>query len=228
VRRAPLRAILFDFDGVLADSEPLHYRALRDSLAPEGIEIGEDEYSDVYLAYDDQEAVRIALERHGRQPEPGTIQALVDRKTALFGSLIHEVRFFPGARELVRASARELPLAIVSGARRQEIETILETGELRDPFSVVVGADDVSRHKPLPEPYLEGLERLRPQAKGLRAEECLVFEDSEPGIAAGLAAGMRVVAVAHSLPAARLGTAHHVVADLEGLDVASLRALFED
>lgn len=221
-----MRAVLFDFDGVLVDSEPLHYRALRDALAPEGIVVDEGSYAREYLAYDDRGAIRLALERHGLASDRERVERVARRKAELFERLMPEIAFFPGVKELVRALAREVPLAIVSGALSVEIEALLSAGGLREPFSAVVGADQVRSGKPAPEPYLTAMARLAPLAPGLRAGQCLVFEDSMPGIASGLAAGMKVVAVTNSYPADRLGGAHQVVDSLLGLDAVKLRRLF--
>ncbi len=131
-----------------------------------------------------------------------------------------------GIESLVRALAAEVPVAIASGALREEIEAILSAGGLREPFHAIVGARDVRQGKPHPEPYLTAARRLAERAPGLRPEDCVVFEDSMPGIAAARAAGMKVVAVTNSYPAAKLGAAHRVVDTLAGLDATSLRALF--
>src|SRR4029453_9824070 len=105
-----LRAVVFDFDGVLADSEPLHFRALRDCLLAEGIAIDEEEYLRAYLAYDDRGAVRIALERHGLPFDAARVEAAARRKAELFESFLQDVPFLPGARELVLELARAFPL----------------------------------------------------------------------------------------------------------------------
>jgi HAD superfamily hydrolase (TIGR01509 family) len=223
-----MRAVLFDFDGVLVNSEPLHFQAMRDALLAEGIAITEEEYLRTYLAYDDREALRIALEHHGRSPRLDQVDALARRKAELFEEKMAKIPFFPGARELVQSLAEEVPLAIASGALRAEIEAILEAGGLRSAFMTIVGADDVARGKPDPEPYLTAMQRLAPRAPGLRPEHCLVVEDSMPGIAAGLAAGMKVMAVAHSYPPAKLKAAHRVVDSLAGVSARELRGLFED
>jgi HAD superfamily hydrolase (TIGR01509 family) len=221
-----VRAAIFDFDGVLVNSEPLHYEALHEALLPEGIDVGEEEYALFYLAYNDREGARIALERHGIPFDASRVERIALRKAAAFEGLMSRVPFFPGAKELVRALAAEVPLAIASGALRREIETILAGGGLRDAFVAIVGADDVSRGKPDPEPYLTALARLAPRAPGLTAGDCMVFEDSMAGILSARAAGMRVVAVTHSYPAARLSAAHHVVESLAPLRPEGLRALF--
>lgn len=221
-----MRAVLFDFDGVLVDSEPLHFRAMRDALVAEGFTIDEEEYWRHLLAHDDRGAIRIALERHGVPFDGARIEAVTHRKAEAYEALLSDIPFLPGARELARALSREVPLAIASGARRVEIEAILKAGGLRDAFSAVVGIDDVTRSKPHPEPYLTAMGRLAGRAPGLQPGECLVIEDSTTGIASGLAAGMKVLAVTNSYPAAKLVGAHRVVDTLAGLDSAGLRQLF--
>jgi len=221
-----MRAVVFDFDGVLVDSEPLHYRALRDCLRPEGIEIDEEEYLREYLAYNDRETVRIALGRHGIPYDPALVEAVAARKARIFDAALAGVSFFPGARELVQTLSAEMPLAIASGALRGEIEAILRAGGLRQHFASVVGAEDVTQGKPHPEPYLTAAARLGRVAEGLRPEDCLAFEDSVAGIEAARAAGMKVVAVTNSYPRPKLAAAHRIVASLAELQLAELRALF--
>ncbi len=222
----PLRAAVFDFDGVIVDSEPLHFRSLRDALRPEGVEISEEEYLRVYLAYDDREAIRLALEHHGERTEPARRKRIEARKVETFARLIPEVPVFEGARDLVRALGEEMPLAIASGARREEVDAILRGVGLRDAFETIVGAEDAERTKPDPAPYLEAARRLAARTPGLAPGECVAFEDSMAGIAAALGAGMKVVGVAHSYPAEKLRAAHRVVDSLVGLDAGGLRGLF--
>jgi beta-phosphoglucomutase len=223
-----MRAVLFDFDGVLVNSEPLHYAALRTALEPEGILIDEDEYARTYLAYDDWEAVRIALERNQQPSDTDRVDAIATRKAEIFDGLKRQIPFFPGAPALVRQLAAEYPLAIASGARRREIEAILASAGLRSAFAAIVGADDVDCTKPHPEPYLAALALVNERTPGIVPKECLVVEDSMAGIASALAAGMRVVAVASSYPAEKLAAAHRVFGSIAQLDVAKLRALFEE
>jgi beta-phosphoglucomutase len=220
-----MRAVIFDFDGVLVDSEPLHFRSMRESLLPAGIEIDEEEYARSYLAYDDRGAIRRALEIHGVPFDRERVEDLSRRKAMLFEALLPTIPFFPGVRGLLGSLAKEVPLAIASGALRAEIESILATGGLLTLFGAVVGADDVRQGKPHPEPYLAALERIARSVPGLSAGECVVVEDSPPGIAAGLAAGMKVLAVSNSYPREALSAAHRVVDSLEGLGPADLRDL---
>src|SRR5687767_6138777 len=166
-----MKAVIFDFDGVLVDSEPLHYRALRDSLSEEGVSITAEEYAREYLAYTDRECIRIAFERHHVPHDADRIEAAAERKARIFDALLAQVPFFDGARELIGALARTVPLAIASGALTQEIERILQAGGLRGAFFTIVGADDVSRGKPHPEPYLTAMVRLRACVPDLAPEE---------------------------------------------------------
>jgi beta-phosphoglucomutase len=221
-----LRAAVFDFDGVLVDSEPLHFRSLRDALRPEGVEITEEDYVQRLLAYDDREAIRIALEHHGERTDPGRTGRIEARKVDIFARLIPEVPVFDGARDLVRALEAEMPLAIASGARHEEVDAILRGVGLRDAFIAIVGAEDAARTKPDPAPYLEAARRLAARTAGLAPAECVAFEDSMAGIAAALGAGMKVVGVAHSYPAEKLRAAHRVIPSLAALDPSSLRGLF--
>jgi beta-phosphoglucomutase len=179
----PLRAAVFDFDGVIVDSEPLHFRALRDALRPEAVLITEEEYLKIYLAYDDRGAIRLALEHHGERVDPERMERIAARKRAAFARAIPEIPIFDGARELVLSLGAEVPLAIASGARHEEIETILTSLGLRDAFQAIVGAEDAERTKPDPAPYLEATRRLAARTPGLGPAECVAFEDSMPGIA---------------------------------------------
>ena len=222
----PMRAAVFDFDGVIVDSEPLHYRSLRDALRPEGVEIDEEEYLRIYLAHDDRVAIQKALEHHGERADPERMDGIEARKIEIFARMIPGIPVFEGAREVVSALGAEVPLAIASGARHDEIEAILAGLGLRDAFQAIVGAEDAERSKPDPAPYLEAARRLAARAPGLDPAECVAFEDSIPGIAAALGAGMKVVGIAHSYPADRLRAAHRVVDSLAGFDAGSLRGLF--
>jgi beta-phosphoglucomutase len=223
-----LRAAVFDFDGVIVDSEPLHFRSLREALLSEQIEISHEEYLDHLLAHDDRSAIRLAFERRGEPPDAERLARVERVKIARFAELIPEVSVFPGAREVIGELAAGLPLAIASGARHEEIEAILAGIGLRDAFAAVVGAEDAARTKPDPAPYLEAARQLVGRVPGLVPAECVAFEDSVPGVMSALGAGMKVVGVAHSYPAQKLRSAHRVIGSLTALEPASLGGLFED
>lgn len=216
------RAVVFDFDGVLVDSEPLHFRALRESLLPEGVVVDPEQYRERYMAYDDRTCIRLALESEGLLADLDRIDAVARRKEALFEALAGSAPLFPGARELVGELRGRVPLAIASGARRCEIETILAALGLREPFTVIVGADDCRRHKPHPEPYLAAAARLGDTTPGLLPADCVALEDTVAGIASARAAGMTVVGVAQSHPPETLQLAHRVVRSLADLEAGAL------
>ena len=216
-----IRAVIFDFDGVLVDSEPSHFRALRDCLALEGVALDERDYRTNLLAYDDHTAIRIALERAGIEVDLARVARAVERKAACYDRELDRVEWFPGARQLVEEL--ECPVAISSGARRDEIERILEVAGLRERFATLVSADDVDHTKPHPAPYLAACADLAAEESGLTPAECVVFEDSPPGIASARSAGMRVIAVTNSYPEERLGLAHRVIGSLREVSAASLR-----
>ena len=218
-----LRAVVFDFDGVIVNSEPLHYRALHVALLTEEVQITEEEYWSSYLAFDNRGAIRRALEYHDENVTPERVERMAAHMVTRFKELIPEIPVFPGAPELVRALAAEVPLAIASGARSEEVDATLRSVGLRDAFQTIVGAEDVPRTKPDPAPYQEAMRRLN--ANGLGPTECLALEDTMAGIASALAAGLTVVGVAHSYPAEKLQAAHRVVDSLVGVDVDGLRGL---
>jgi beta-phosphoglucomutase len=196
-----LRAIIFDFDGVIADTEPLHFAALRQVLA--GIDIGltEAEYYTDYLGFDDRGCFMAALHQHHRQTTPAVLTELMRHKALAYLTAVKQhLTIFPGVRELVREAAERYPLAIASGALRNEIELILEESGLRKAFRHITSAEDVTRGKPAPDPFLHAMAALNTSSESLSLipGDCLVIEDSFPGIRGARAAGMKVLAVANT------------------------------
>lgn len=225
-----LRAVIFDFDGVIVDTERSHFQALKRVLAEEGIPLTWEEYTQVYLAMDDKNCLRTALARHGRVIAPDIVDGLSERKAHyFFGALSDAVALFPGVERLIREAAGKYPLAIASGALRDEIEFLLGKVGLREFFPVVVAAEDVVQGKPDPEPFIAALGRLNRLISGrpVRPSECLVVEDSRHGVAAATAAGMRCLAVANSYTPEELTSAHLVLKSLEQFDLQQIiEALF--
>lgn len=215
-----IRAVVFDFDGVIANSEPLHFRAFRDVLASEGITLTEAEYYARYLGYNDERAFReIGVER-GHRWDDRAIANLIARKAVVTEELEqHGSILFPGAREAIEHLARLCPLAIASGALRSEIDRTLERERLRIHFAVIVSADDGGASKPAPDPYLRAVERLstatRPGA--LRPSDCVAVEDSPWGLESARAAGLLTVGVAHTYTREALAQANAVVDTLDTL-----------
>lgn len=218
----PLRAVIFDCDGVLVDTEPLHYRAFQEVLAPLGLPHTFDHYLEHYIGFDDRDAFFEAFTEGGRALDEATLEQLLRTKEQALRVIIRQgIPSFPGVIGLVRQLAdRGIPLAIASGALRQEVETFVEALGLTGLFSVIVAADDVMKSKPDPETYLKALERLHGLGvlEMTQARYCVAIEDTPAGIQAAKAAGVCVLAVTNSFPAAKLESANHVVRSLEELD----------
>ena len=207
-----IQAILFDFNGVIIDDEPLHMKAYQEALGAEGIQLTEKEYFDS-LGMDDQTFVRTAFARAGRAVDDEHIHIVIERESELHRRMIeNELPLFPGVVTFVKAAARHYLLAIVSMSRRTQIEYVLERAKLGDSFSAIVSAEMVRTCKPDPECYNRAFlfvdEKRRAAGKlSLSPDECLVIEDSPPGIRAGRAAGMHTLGVTNTISADELRAA---------------------
>jgi HAD superfamily hydrolase (TIGR01509 family) len=192
----PLRAVIFDFDGVLADTEELHYAAFQSVAAGAGLTLTHADYFEQFLGLPDRDCLAALYARAARPVTDAELDRLVGDKRAAFAQRSRRARLYPGVADTLRRLHARLALAIASGAFRDEIEPILEREGVRSLFAAVVGAGDVRAGKPAPDPFLEALRQLRQRAApGLAAAECVVVEDSPRGLAAARAAGMRCVAV---------------------------------
>lgn len=224
-----LRAIIFDFNGVIVDDEPLHLELFRRVLAEEGLTFTDEVYHEKYLGFDDRGCFIAALTDAGRgelADDPGHIESLIARKAVYYLDAIKDrYLLFPGVVDLVRRLALRYPLAIASGALRNEIEVVLERGEIRDSFSAIIAAEDVSACKPDPEGYLvalSSLNSLNARQEKIGPGECLVIEDSVAGVEAAKRAGMKCLAVTNSYRADELSNADWVVANLIDCDPETL------
>jgi beta-phosphoglucomutase len=213
------RAVIFDFNGTLSDDEPILYRIFAELFAAHGRPLAQREYLDELAGRSDEEIVRRWL------GERDDVDALVAERVARYRALVADGSTVgERARESVRYAAARVPVGVVSGAAREELEPVLAAAGLAPLVEVVVTADDVAAGKPHPDGYLVALGRLRgsePQSP-IRANDVLVFEDTEAGVAAAKAAGMRCVAVATTLEPARLAEADLIVPALDVDVVARL------
>jgi HAD superfamily hydrolase (TIGR01509 family) len=195
-------ATLFDFDGVLVDSEPVHLEAFRDVVRPLGITVTDEAYTAKYLGLDDYGAFRALLTDANYTFSPDRIRQLVEQKAPAFMRRFQSsLRVYDGAADVVRRRARLGPVGIVSGALAAEIRFGLERMGVLELVRFVISAEACRACKPDPEGYELALERLD---RGVRA---VVVEDSLAGVQAGKAAGLRVAAVAHMYSAPELAAA---------------------
>lgn len=223
---ATLRALIFDFDGVIADTEPLHFAGFRQVLNEQGIALTESDYYAHYLGYDDKGCFAAALSAHDRPASCTLIDALVSRKATVYlESIRRHLVIFPGVREFVRDAAGRYPLAIASGALRHEIELILECAGIRKEFQHITSAEDVTNGKPDPQGFLHALAALNRRQHGdsIVPADCLVIEDSIPGIRGARAAGMKVLAVANTHTVQDLHEADTITHSLAQISLHELR-----
>lgn len=224
-----LRAVIFDFNGIIVDDEPIHFELFQRVFGEEGMALNEADYYARYLGYDDRGAFIAGYRDNERQLDDDKLTELIERKARYYQEAIrNHVAIFPGVKSLVTSLAPSLPLAVASGALRHEIETILATAGLIDHFKAIVSAEDVERGKPEPDVFLKALGALNHRGgngKPIVAADCVVIEDSKEGIRGARRAGMNVLAVTNSHPAELLNEASAVVDSLEDVALGFLQKL---
>ena len=188
-----LRAILFDCDGVIADTEPVHFKLFQEVLAEEGISLSESQYYEEYVGMRDKECFEAVFVRATKSLSADKLVGLIQKKHHLIDKRFRQnLVIFKPTIELIHAARKECILAVVSGGLRKEIEQILEIAGITDAFQTVIAAEDVPAGKPDPAGYLLGLQRL-----GVHPKEAIGIEDTIPGIQAVQGAGMKCVALAN-------------------------------
>ncbi len=225
-----LRAVIFDFNGIIVNDEPIHFRLFQRVLSEEGIPLTEEDYYARYLGFDDRGAFIAGYRDHHRELSDAKLTQLIDRKAAYYQEAIrNHVEVFPGVKSLVVSLAEILPLAVASGALRHEIETILSTIGLLSRFRAIVSAEDVTAGKPEPEIFLKALAALNSGLDGkeaIAAADCLVIEDSKEGVHGASRAGMKCLAVTNSHRAELLGEANAIVNSLERVNLDFMQKLW--
>jgi len=218
----PLEGIVLDFDGVIADTEPLHLRAFQAVLSAIGIGLTDRDYYARYLGYDDETVFRMMAEAVGRSLSPAKVAGLVAEKALVYERAIRaQDVLYGGAADAIRRLAAVAPLAIASGALRPEIELVLDRVGLLPSFRAIVAAGEAAAGKPAPDQYLRAADLL-----GVPAASCVAVEDSPHGVRAALAAGMRTVAVTTSCPPPALEGAAVIVPGLAAISADLLSRVF--
>ncbi len=219
------RGVVFDFDGVIVNSEPLHLFAFQEVLRAEKIELSDEEYYREMIGFDDKGAFKHVFALRGRTLDPKTFLRIMTRKSVVMMELLRRRRLaaLPGVEEFVRGLWRNCPLGICSGGLREEIEAMLEGVALRDCFGVIVAAEDVEVGKPDPSGYLLAARLLSDKLKlprPLKPADCLVVEDAPTVIRAVKAVGFPTLAITSSYPEAKLTDANWIVRSLRPAEVA--------
>jgi beta-phosphoglucomutase len=216
-----IEAIVFDFDGVLADSEPLHFRALREMMATLGLTLTAEHYYSAYVGYDDEGVFGLIEQEQGWTFGERQVAALIEQKTAIFQDLVASADvLFPGAIECLDRLGARYPLGIASGALKHEIQQILRRHALEDRFRFIVASGDTPRGKPAPDPYARAAE-----LHGLPPAACLAIEDSRWGIEAAKAAGLTCVGITTTYDAGSLPGADAVIHSLDEFTVEFVESL---
>jgi len=229
-----IQAIFFDFNGVIIDDEPLQMAAYKEVLCEQGIELTESDYYSA-LGMDDKTFVRAAFERGKKALSDEAMKLVLEGKAVRHRKHIEdELPLFPGVVTFLKATARHHSLGLVSMATLTEILYVLERARLRSLFSVLVSAEDVKVCKPAPDCYRIGFDKLNTKRRAdrllpLMASECLVIEDSPPGIEAGSKAGMRTLAITNTVSEAalRAAGAEVVTTSLADWSVDAVRHVFK-
>ena len=207
-----IKAILFDFNGVIIDDEMLQLKAYQEVLVPFDVPLTEAQYLQA-LGMDDRTFVQTAFATAGRDLTDEICESVLSSKTEVHRRLLtDDLPLFPGVKTFLRATARDFTLGLVSMANREEIGYIFERARLTPLFSIVVSAEDVNVCKPAPDCYLKALEKLNDYRRHsgqatVQAGECLAIEDSPPGIASAHAASMHTLGVTNTVTEAELRAA---------------------
>lgn len=227
------KAIIFDFDGVIVDSEPLHYQAFVLVGKSLNFEMTWEQYLNQYIGFDDRDAFRYMLHQAiegGHTPDiddlQETMDELIEKKRIAFEALAEMgTAAILGSVELIEeAHAVGLPIAIASGAVHADIDQMLNLLKIRDKFEIIVAADDVEHSKPDPTTFAMAFEQLaakHPDA-GLTPETTLAIEDTRAGLESAIGAGLQTLALTTTSPADVLQQAGRVVEDLSGVTLAAL------
>ena len=223
-----LGAVIFDFDGVITDSEIMHLRAFNRVLAQFNLEIAKEDYYRDYLGLTDADLFKILAEKYPVKIEADNIETLMSEKEKVFAELAEtDGSIIEGVRDVLQLlEQNRIPTAICSGALLVEIKMILADAGLDHFFKVIIAADHVRKGKPDPEGFVLALKKLNEQSdKLLTSGQCIVIEDSHWGLIAAKAAGMHTVAVTNSYGAEQLKMADKIVDRLDHLTLADLQQL---
>lgn len=228
----PLRAIIFDFNGVIADDETPHLLTFQQALREEGMTLTKEDYYGIYLGMDERNCLAALILKFKGARDPACERRVHDRKVALFRAYTaaHKPELFPGVTDFVLRTRERYLVAVASGGKRDQIAEALRGTPIEGAFRLIVAAEDTTIGKPDPEIYrvtLDKLNALAPKpAPPLKASDCLVIEDSLAGIQSAKAAGMKVIGVATTYPAAALADADAVYSSVGAVSLEQVEQLF--
>lgn len=210
-----LAAVIFDFDGIIVDSEPMHFDAFNEVLNPLHVEMSWEDYCETYIGFDDRDAFRTVLKNHNKPICNNEIKCLIEQKAKVFQTYIlkGEAKPLPGAVELIKSIPSQLPVALCSGALREDIDPIIKKLGIADCFCQIITAEDTDKSKPDPAPYQLALKKLQIETP----EAVIAIEDTPAGIISAKGAGLKVLAVTNSYDREYLLEADSVTDSLENV-----------
>lgn len=224
-----LQAVIFDFDGVICDSELLHYQALNTVFNRYGVDIPKEVHWDTYLGYSDLENIQAVNRDYRMGLDDAAIAGLIAEKKLIFDELAKsDAVIIDGVAEFIHMlTEHHIRRAVCSGALRSDIDLMLAGASFADAFEVIVSADDVTHGKPDPQGYRLALDRLNAgKNTAIKPSECVVIEDSHWGLEAALAAGMNPIAVTNTYSREALNSkAKTIVSKLNELTIHDLERL---
>ena len=223
-----LEAVIFDFDGVISDSEPIHYEAFSETLKPYNFHLSSELYYKDYVGYCDSECFEAVIKDYPDELSQYSVEELVRVKTEHFAKIANEkANIFNGVAEFIDIlESNNIPIAICSGATLCDIKIMLAGFDLINKFQIIVSDDDVTKGKPDPEGYLLALEKLNiKNGTSIKAENCIVIEDSRWGLQAAIAAKMKTIAVTNSYLADELKIADKIVDNLKDISFDDLQKI---
>ena len=230
-----LKAVIFDFDGVIVDSEPLHYRAFLRVAHKFDIDFSYKQYLERYVGYDDRDGFRTMIndwrpDLTAKQQDPTWLADLCQEKAHAFESIVGDgFESIQGTQQFIESINGKLPMAIASGAVESDISLILGQLRLADCFDAIITANDVTRSKPDPRTYELAVEKLAQNhpTQAIEASDCVAIEDTPAGLESARRAGLSTVGLTTTYPKAKLKLANRVLETLEELTIDLLRKWFD-
>ena len=215
-----LQAVIFDFDGVIVDSEPWHHKALNAVLESDHIQIEWDLYQKLYIGFDDRDALKTAFKKARKHLSSKKLSERIEQKAVIFKQYAQsgELTTLPGAIQLIKSIPIRLPIGLCSGALRSDIESIITAHNIKENFRTIVTAEDTKKSKPDSAPYLLALKNL----KIIEPANAVAIEDTPVGIQSAKAAGMKVLAVTTTFSAEHLTEADAIANSLENVNRKTL------